>query len=975
MRRDRASAVVRAGEHVWAVGSSTLDSLALSQAFVRCLRSSDGAETWTRTLDEPDRLEELTCLSLAPDGATLFVAGTSTSSQGPLSTELLVAALDAADGSVHWVRRLITAWGREARAFDVASSPDGSALYLTGQAKNKSYASATLVGAFESATGRTRWIAVDGVDEFLQDDTGGECVRPSLDGSLVLAAGLWDPGPTSDLQRELRAYDASTGNLLWVQRHEALPDPHGTRQRVLLDPSGECAFWASPSAKGPTLSAVELSAGAEIWQADLGEGTDQLVLRSDGQRLWALSRVPTAHPFDLDLQLASLDPTTGAALWTQDYDGGGNDLSFGLVPGASENALYALASCEQPQAALCVVAWESAGAGELFRLPLPATVPHDLVDLDGAGAGDQLVACGRRIEASGDTQARVVAIEGGQAALGWDDLYGTRSAGRHTLRAVELDARGGRSFAAGWTGVANKRALLVAQAPGSAQALWAIEAPGPAQSRFDALSLSPDGERVYAAGELGDQTWLQVRSAADGALLWEQTWATADQASIERIALSPDESRLYLAGRALTSPGSDASFLQERSASDSTLHWSVVDGALLFADEVLDLAAEEERVWILRQRGGQALAQAYASADGALIWSDAFLDPLTGSSADLLAHSFVLSADASRLFVLAASSGWAAQEPELALRQLDAASGTALSATSLALPGRRTRLSRPVVAPGGDRVYLGAVDSGVAGAAGREYVLAIDAHTGSLVWTHSAPPVSGASPEQALALDPSGLQLAHLTLVQRPGDADPGRDQHLRGYDAQTGQPLWEAWAEPETDARSADALSWAPDGRSLAWTGGVTSIATADVLRTRGLEFASLWAEVNALSLSQGGTQVLELAAGMPQARGEYLILGSSSGTRPGLPLGGGLLLPLALDRYTQLFLQGASASPVQGARGRLDAGGRARASLCVPAGSPPHLAGLELHHAYVVVQQGQGMQPGAWSFVSVPVSVRLEP
>jgi len=110
-----------------------------------------------------------------------------------------------------------------------------------------------------------------------------------------------------------------------------------------------------------------------------------------------------------------------------------------------------------------------------------------------------------------------------------------------------------------------------------------------------------------------------------------------------------------------------------------------------------------------------------------------------------------------------------------------------------------------------------------------------------------------------------------------------------------------------------------------------------------------ALTADARAASLAAGASVALELDAGVAQAARPYWILGSASGTAPGLPLGPGLTLPLNLDPYFQFTLSNPNAL-IAGALGLLDADGRASATFVVPAGADPSLAGLTLRHAFAV-------------------------
>ncbi len=113
-------------------------------------------------------------------------------------------------------------------------------------------------------------------------------------------------------------------------------------------------------------------------------------------------------------------------------------------------------------------------------------------------------------------------------------------------------------------------------------------------------------------------------------------------------------------------------------------------------------------------------------------------------------------------------------------------------------------------------------------------------------------------------------------------------------------------------------------------------------------------------LSLANGGSVEFVLDAGPNRANHGYWLLGSFSGTAPGLALGPNLVLPLQVDAYTMFTAQQPNSAPLLGSFGSLDATGMAVASFQLPANLPPGLLGLALDHAYFT-----------WSAASPPTFV----
>ncbi len=116
------------------------------------------------------------------------------------------------------------------------------------------------------------------------------------------------------------------------------------------------------------------------------------------------------------------------------------------------------------------------------------------------------------------------------------------------------------------------------------------------------------------------------------------------------------------------------------------------------------------------------------------------------------------------------------------------------------------------------------------------------------------------------------------------------------------------------------------------------------------------LFSFTDSISVSAGGSQVLDMSVGAAHAGRVYLILGSASGvSRPTVI--GSVAVPLVVDSYTFYTLENPNSAVHQGTLGILGAVGEATATIQLPAGSFPALAGLTLHHAGLVLDLAQGL------------------
>ena len=122
-------------------------------------------------------------------------------------------------------------------------------------------------------------------------------------------------------------------------------------------------------------------------------------------------------------------------------------------------------------------------------------------------------------------------------------------------------------------------------------------------------------------------------------------------------------------------------------------------------------------------------------------------------------------------------------------------------------------------------------------------------------------------------------------------------------------------------------------------------------------------------LSVSAGGTQTMKLRE--PGSAGQtYWLVGSGSGTAPGLPVGA-VTLPLNFDAYMTWTINHPNSAILGGSLGTLDGAGEATATLNVPPGAPISGLPVDLNHAFLVVN----LATASASFASNASVVRLVP
>ena len=112
-----------------------------------------------------------------------------------------------------------------------------------------------------------------------------------------------------------------------------------------------------------------------------------------------------------------------------------------------------------------------------------------------------------------------------------------------------------------------------------------------------------------------------------------------------------------------------------------------------------------------------------------------------------------------------------------------------------------------------------------------------------------------------------------------------------------------------------------------------------------------TLFSDLGTVSVGEPGSATLRLEPPSGSEGSLYFVLGSTSGTEPGLPVDG-QVLPLTIDDYFLQTLTQPNTPPLPDGLGTfVGAWGTALASFVLPPGLDPALAGSEVHHAYAVI------------------------
>ncbi len=261
---DVASAVDIQGRRVVVAGHSAFDPDGDVDAIVQRYDLFDGSLLWTDFVDLAGEFDTANDVVIA--GSRAVIVGHGSQSDG--SEDLLVAGYNLKSGTNLWTNT----YDVDFLAHGLAAAGQGNIVYVVGNEFNDPTGLDMLVQAYAADSGMLLWS-----DSY--DSDGGADVAFDVDvaGDVVVATGAGGPAPFLD-NMLTRAYDTTTGTLLWSDEHDVAG---GSDVAWAVDISGGVAVIAGTSIENNNhdwiVRAHDLTSGVLFWQErlDVSAGLDQ----------------------------------------------------------------------------------------------------------------------------------------------------------------------------------------------------------------------------------------------------------------------------------------------------------------------------------------------------------------------------------------------------------------------------------------------------------------------------------------------------------------------------------------------------------------------------------------------------------------------------------------------------------------------------------------------------------------------------
>jgi len=261
---DQAAAVAVSpdGATVFVTGTS-FGSGGLGDYVTLAYRASDGTQLWAARYNDPaNDGDNAVALSVARDGTKVFVTGTSWRGSG---SGIATVAYNASDGAQLWVKT----WSPPGWCCNYYSraivSPGGNRVFVTGLVQSNASAAEYGTVAYDATTGARLWAR-----RYAGQGAAALAVSPDLTKVYVTGESHFNYGTL--------AYDARTGSLLWARFY-------GSRTRtdsaasVTVSPTGTVLVtgtsWGSTATNYDYATIAYSPAGAQLWVSRYdGRGTN-----------------------------------------------------------------------------------------------------------------------------------------------------------------------------------------------------------------------------------------------------------------------------------------------------------------------------------------------------------------------------------------------------------------------------------------------------------------------------------------------------------------------------------------------------------------------------------------------------------------------------------------------------------------------------------------------------------------------------
>ncbi|HUR07703.1 MAG TPA: PQQ-binding-like beta-propeller repeat protein, partial [Nonomuraea sp.] len=249
----RAIKVTPDGSRLFVTGQSQGEpGTGLSDWGTVAYNAGTGEQLWTARHDGPaNGIDIPTDMSVAADGKAVFITGASAARD--TQTDLTTIAYDTTTGKEIWADRYDGPAHGSDNPHGITLAPGGGKLYVTGNTEGEGTNSDFTTIAYDPATGRRSWVQRYDGQAKSYDVAWDVAVTP--DGGKVVVTGESTDDETRGTDYVTIAYDAATGGQTWTGHYDGAVGVSDDAHALAVDAAGGAGvriFVTGSSATGGT---------------------------------------------------------------------------------------------------------------------------------------------------------------------------------------------------------------------------------------------------------------------------------------------------------------------------------------------------------------------------------------------------------------------------------------------------------------------------------------------------------------------------------------------------------------------------------------------------------------------------------------------------------------------------------------------------------------------------------------------------
>ena len=301
--------------------------------------AATGARLWVARYSGPGNGDDgASDLAVSPGGSRVYVTGRSTD-KITTADDYATIAYNAATGARLWVRRYHGPGNGWNGASAIAVSGNGKLVYVTGQSMGATSSMDYATIAYRAATGTRLWVRRYNGTGNGYDEAAAVAVSPG--GARVYVTGV-SPGTSSGWDYATVAYNAKSGASLWVKRHNGPGNGDDEATAVAVSPAGTVFVTGQVSTVSSVSDYCTIAyspAGAVRWiatydgPASSDDDANAVAVSPDGSKVYVTGGSDGGRVTVFDYATLAYDAATGARLWVARYNdpGNGDDSAAALA--------------------------------------------------------------------------------------------------------------------------------------------------------------------------------------------------------------------------------------------------------------------------------------------------------------------------------------------------------------------------------------------------------------------------------------------------------------------------------------------------------------------------------------------------------------------------------------------------------------------------------------------------------------------